>query len=95
MIPLNITEQCIQSAIAQIDREGVPPERQSVHYDLFINNNKYPPKYVISLASRHANGIPHPPSEFNAVEAKNYFIRKRYWIIDRRLEGGQTRMALS
>src|SRR4030043_329276 len=93
MIPTGLTKESIQSAITQVDRDGVPPERHSVHYDLFVNNNRYPPKYVISLASLHATGKAHPPSDFNAVEAKNYFIHKGYRILDRRLEEGQTQIA--
>jgi predicted restriction endonuclease len=93
MIPSTLTRESIQSAIEQIDHDGVPPERQSVHYDLCVNKKRYPPKYVVSLASLHANGVAHPPGEFNAVEAKNYFIRKGYRIVDRRLEDGQTQLA--
>ncbi|MDZ4656055.1 MAG: HNH endonuclease [Bythopirellula sp.] len=90
MIPPGLTAENIQNAIAEIDREGVPPKRQSDYYDLSVNNNRYPPKYVISLASQYANGVVYAPGDFNAVEAKNYFIGKGYKIIDRRLEGGQT-----
>jgi hypothetical protein len=93
MIPSTLTPKSIQSAIEQIDRDGVPPERQSVHYDLCVNDKRCPPKYVVSLASLHANGVAHAPGAFNAVEAKNYFIKKGYRIINRRLEDGQTQKA--
>lgn len=93
MIPSTLTSKSIQNAIEQIDRDGVPSERKSVHYDLCVNDKKYPPKYVVSLASLHANGVAHAPGDFNAVEAKNYFIKKGYRIVDRRLEDGQTQKA--
>lgn len=94
MIPSSLTQQSIQSAIEQIDRDGVPSGRQSVHYDLCVNDKRYPPKYVVSIASLLANGIAHAPRSFNAVEAKNYFIKKGYRILDRRLENGQTQKAI-
>ncbi|HEY9175000.1 MAG TPA: HNH endonuclease [Verrucomicrobiae bacterium] len=93
MIPSTLTPECIQKAIEQIDRDGVPSKRESVHYDLCVNDKRYPPKYVVSLASECASGVAYPPEDFNAVEAKNYFIRKGYRVVDRRLEDGQTQKA--
>lgn len=93
MIPSTLTSESIQSAIDQIDRDGVAPGRKSIHYDLCVNEKRYPPKYVVSLAALHADGVVYPPGNFNAVEAKNYFIRMGYRIIDRRLENGQTQNA--
>ena len=55
-IPGNITEQHFLQALAEIDQEGVPPEAESSTYDLVHNGQTYPPIYVLSLASKHANG---------------------------------------
>jgi hypothetical protein len=86
MIPQGLTDQHIKKAAAQADREHVPPERRSVHYDLVINNKRYPPKYIVSIAAKIATGTEFPAADFNAVKAKNYFLSKGYTVIDRRAE---------
>ena len=86
MIPKGLTSQHFQQAAADIDRNGVPPERNSVHYDLVIENRRYPPKFIISLAIKFATGKEYPAGDFNAVEAKSYFERNGYTVIDRRKE---------
>ena len=86
MIPEGITDQHIKLAAAEIDREGIPVHRNSVHYDLVLNGRKYPPKYIISLATRYATGDEHSPEDFNAVEAKNFLENRGYKITDRRSE---------
>jgi predicted HNH restriction endonuclease len=67
----------------------VPPHRKSIYYDLIIDGKKYPPKCIISLACRYLNGREWPPSEFNAVEARDYFRHRGYTVIDRRNEADQ------
>ena len=84
MIPPGLDRKHFLQAAAQIDRQGVPVHRRSVHYDLVLDGKRYPPKYVISLATKYAMGIEHPPSDFNAVEAKNYFLAREYKVTDRR-----------
>lgn len=86
MIPEELTDNHFKLATAEIDRDGVPGQRNSRHYDLILNGRKYPPKYVISLATRYATGQEHSSEDFNAVEAKNYFENRGYKIIDRRSE---------
>lgn len=86
MIPDGLTEKHFTQAAAHIDDEGVPAERNSVHYDLVIGEKRYPPKYIVSLAVKFATGKEYPASDFNAVEAKNYFKRKGCIVIDRRKE---------
>ena len=91
MIPDNIEVEHVLKAVDQIDREGVPSSRRSVHYDLVKDGEPYPPKYIISIANQYANGSLHPPDRFNAVEAKKYLARKKFrqefQIIDRREVG--------
>lgn len=86
MIPKGIEPDHINLAVKEIDRRGVPVHRESVHYDLLYNGKKYPPKYVISLASQFASGDELAPEDFNAVEAKSFLQRRGYRIIDRRSE---------
>jgi predicted restriction endonuclease len=90
MIPPTITSESILHSIILIDRDGVPPNRQSRFYDLIVNERPYPPKYVISLASLYATGIEAQFDTFNAVEAKSYFIGHGYTIRDRRLQDNRT-----
>ena len=71
----------------QIDREGVPVHRRSVHYDLVLDGKFYPPKYVISLATKYAIGSELPPSDFHPVEANQYFRTQGYKVIDWRVIG--------
>jgi hypothetical protein len=74
MISETLKNEHFRLAAAEIDREGVPPHRESVHYDLLLNERTYPPKYVISLATRYATGTELLSEEFSAVEAKDYFL---------------------
>lgn len=86
MIPKGLNDKHFKLAATEIDRLGVPTERNSVHYDLVIDGKRYPPKYIVSLATKFATGEEYPASDFNAVEAKNYFRSKGYEVIDRRAE---------
>ena len=86
MIPKELNSEHFEKAAVEIDTLGVPFERNSVHYDLLINGKRYPPKYIVSLATKFATGKEYPASDFNAVEAKNYFLSKGYEVIDRRAE---------
>jgi len=58
MIPENIAREHILKAIQEINSEKIPINRESVNYDLFFEGNRYPPKYVITLANKYANGQP-------------------------------------
>ncbi len=86
MIPKQIKHENILQAAAQIDRGGVPTKRNSVHYDLIVDGKRYPPKLIITLATKFATGKEYPSSDFNAVEAKNYFETHGYEVIDRRID---------
>lgn len=50
--------------MAQIDVDGVPAGRGSVAYDLVHDGKRYPPKYVISLATKIATGSELKPESF-------------------------------
>lgn len=73
MIPHNITKDHILQAIQEIDSlEKIPYPRVSVNYDLFYQGKRYPPKYVISIANKYANGSELKSTEFDAIEAKTF-----------------------
>ena len=55
-IPLNITRENVLQALEEVDRDGVLASAQSTTYDLMHNEKYYPPKYVLSLANKYANG---------------------------------------
>jgi len=86
MIPSGLTDENFRQAADRIDREGVRPGRESVHYEVEIQGKRYPPKYVISLATQFATGKEHSSDDFNAVEAKKHFEGRGYLVIDRRAE---------
>lgn len=78
MIPDNIELEHVLKAVDQIDREGVPPRRKSLRYDLVKDEKPYPPKYTISIANKYANGSLLDSEMFNADEAKNYLSREKF-----------------
>ena len=87
MIPRGIEQFHVIQAISEIDDRGVPAFRKSHYYDLCHRGRKYPPKYVISIAVKHLNGQELLSSQFNAVEAKNFFARRNwpdFVVTDRR-----------
>lgn len=84
MIPDGIECEHLAKAVAEIEQDGVPKSRESVHYDYVFSGKKYPPKYVISLAAKYAFGKELRFNEFNAVAAKDYLLARGEKIIDRR-----------
>jgi hypothetical protein len=71
MIPREIRAEHVRAAIAEIERNGVAPSRQSKRYHLVYRGRRYPPKYVVSLAARHATGRELPPKKFNGGPETN------------------------
>jgi len=76
MIPKNIDQDHILKAIREIDKNGIPEGRKSRKFQLFYNGKYHPPKYVISLANRYANGMELEPSEFSGGQETNSFLKK-------------------
>jgi hypothetical protein len=64
MIPSNITKDHIITALEEIDKNGIPKDRSSAAYDLVADGKSYPPKYVISIANKYANGKELSPQDF-------------------------------
>ena len=56
MIPKNIARNHILNAIQKIDKDGIPKGRDSKKFRLAYGAKTYPPKYVVSLANKLANG---------------------------------------
>jgi len=70
-----IEKEDISKAMEYIDKNGVPPGRESKKFDLVYNSKHYPPKYVISIANKYANGEELDPQEFNGGHQTNDFLR--------------------
>lgn len=68
-----ITQENVEAAIKQIDREGVPSSAQSMGYDLVHQGKKYPPKYVLSVAVGVASGEPLDRNGFSGGEESACF----------------------
>lgn len=78
MIPKNITTDHIRKAISAISKSYIPPHRKGRSYQLLDNGKIFPPKYVLSIANKYANGTELESSDFDAVEAKNFLIKKGF-----------------
>ena len=74
MVNNKVTNQHILSALEEIDRNGVPSNRKSTKYNLYHNNKPYPPKYVLSIATKFAVGKELEPSQFNGGNETNNFL---------------------
>ena len=61
----SIKKEHITRALTEIDEKGVRPGRHSSTYDLEFEGKLYPPKYVLSLASKFASGKELEPDEFD------------------------------
>ena len=75
MIPKNIKREHVIKAIEEIKRNGIPKGRDSKKFLLKFNGEYYPPKYVISLANKYANGEMLDPAQFSGGKETNDFLR--------------------
>lgn len=74
MIPKNIDRVHILRAIEEIDKKDIPKGRESKKFQLFHKGKYYPPKYVISLANKYANGVALDSSQFSGGRETNRFL---------------------
>ncbi len=80
-IPANITRQHVLTALARIDKEGVPANRKSRKYSMVHNGVNYPAKYVISVANEVANQNLLHPGGFNTYHAQDVLRGKGFECI--------------
>ena len=76
MINQRVNKQDIIEALALIDKNRIPSNRRSTKYNLYHNNKSYPPKYVLSIATKIATGKELEPSQFNGGAETNNFLMK-------------------
>lgn len=81
MIPKNITREHIEKAIIEIEEKGFPQERDSASYELIYNGEVYPPKYVVSLANKYANGYELEWKSFKGGNETNDFLEKLGFVV--------------
>ena len=80
-IPSQITAEIVREALIHIDKNGIPPKRKSTKYDLVFNNRRYPPKYVISIATKLVTGKPLLPDHFFGGPETNSYLTKLHFDI--------------
>jgi len=82
----DIKREHVLKALEEIDRMGIPPDARSTTYDLIEGQRRYPPKLVLSLASKHASGVEFDRSLFTGGEASPAFslLRKLNFHIERK-----------
>lgn len=76
MIPSNIRKTHIISATKEIDSKGVPAGRESKKFLLVFEGKKYPPKYVLALANKFADGRLLDSDKFSGGLETNNFLKK-------------------
>ncbi len=76
MIPKNIARNHILNAIQKIDKDGIPKGRDSKKFRLPYGAKTYPPKYVVSLANKLANGEELESSVFGGGRETNDHLKQ-------------------
>ena len=81
MIPKSIQQTDVLAALREIDRTGVPVGRQSRKFHLMYRGNQYPPKYVLTLASKFQTGRELDAGTFNGGDESNDFLRGLGFVV--------------
>jgi len=81
MINKLVKRQHILEALTEIDNNGVPANRRATKYNLYHNGKTYPPKYVLSIATKIATGKELESSQFNGGDETNNFLSTLEFII--------------
>jgi hypothetical protein len=74
MIPKDIQARHIEIAMDEIDRCGVPAGRDAQKFLVMRRDHKYPAKYVVALAGKHATGKFLSSDIFNGGRETNVFL---------------------
>jgi len=82
----DIKREHVIRALEEIDQDTIPADARSTTYDLIEGVKRYPPKLVLSLASKHATGEQFERSLFSGGEASPAFalLRKLGFHIERK-----------
>lgn len=74
MLKKEVNKQNVIDALKFIDRNGIPKNRHSTKYNLYHDGKSYPPKYVLSVATRISTGNELEPSMFSGGKETNDFL---------------------
>lgn len=74
MINKLVKHEHVLMALSEIDKNKVPTRRQSKKYDLHYDGKIYPPKYVLSIATKFATGKELEASEFSGGDETTNFL---------------------
>ncbi len=77
MISSNITRDHSIQAVKEIDKNGVPEDRAPTKFYVKHNGKHYPPKYLISIANKYANGKELDSGTFHSGDEANPFLKER------------------
>ncbi len=82
MTRIQLLSKHIVEAIQFVEKNGIPKNRSSKRYFLKFNVKLYPPKYILAKANIYANSYECLPSDFNAIQAKDFIKRLGFEIKD-------------
>lgn len=87
-IPKNITRQDLLKALQEIKESGIPKNAHSTMYDVIWKGNRYPPKLLVSLANKYANGKEINRLDFKGGEGTQAFalIQNHGFSIERKTQ---------
>jgi hypothetical protein len=84
-IPSEIRASDVRKAISRIRRDGIPPTRRSTRYDVLLDGEPFPPKYVLSVACELATGRQLESGGFSGGAETNGYLRQLgFRIVDKR-----------
>jgi 5-methylcytosine-specific restriction protein B len=72
-----VKKEHVLKALEEIEKNGIPPDARSTTYDLLYGPNRYPPKYVLSLACKYASGKEFARSDFSGGDSSPAFTLLR------------------
>lgn len=81
MIPRNITRDHVVRALQELDVTGVAAGRRSRRFALEYQGRHYPPKLVISIANRYANGVELSSTVFSGGDESNRFLEALGFVV--------------
>jgi len=76
MINQDISKDRIIQAITEIDKNGIPTNRNSTKFNLVYKDKLYPPKYVLAIANKFVTGKELEPDEHSGGNETNQFLEK-------------------
>jgi len=82
----DIQREHVIKTLSEIDKNEILPDARSTTYDLIEGQHRYPPKLVLSLASKYASGVEFNRSLFSGGEVSPAFalLRKLGFHIERK-----------